>query len=977
MEKILEKAENFVDHYRKLEKDMNELQSEFQVLKRRKVDINSRIETEVRLGQVVKEEVKGWLEDVQKMEEDIQDVEERVHSVSRYNRINLDILVREKIEEVKRIRERGNFTEGLVIERARAPGLIFPPEILAGSSKDEIWKNLTGNEVGMMGVCGIGGAGKTTIMKQINNDLLREGRFQEVIWVVVSYPCNVFELQKKIVDAMGQKIQADEETSRAAELTKIMGSRSFVLILDDVWEKYSLEEVGIPKPTVQNGSKVVITSRSVDVCNFWGCKIVKVQPLSPNESLNLFLDKVGLDVLKVEGLGEILNSIVKECNGLPLAIIVIAGSMRGIYDIAEWRTMLDDLQHCVENVEGMEDKIFARLKLSYDRLPEQEIQQCFLYCSLFQEDCEFSRKELIEGWIDEGLIDKPGRQKAYDRGHRFLNKLERNYLLEKTRRLHFVDAMELSNAEAFKHDVEKSRRLYGVDVFKMHDVVRDMAINSIGPGFGYMVKAGRKLTEVPNESGWVGDLKKVSLMDNYISEIPDGLTPNCLLLSTLILSKNNNLSKISSSFFEDMAGLKVLDLSNTRIEALPESISNLVNLSALRLRKCEKLKDLPSLANLRALKKLDLHKAGIEVVPQGLEMLVSIEYLDLFCEDLKEIPTGILPSLSSLQYLGISIAKGINLEEVARLSKLESLKCTMKGIQDFNDFVNKLKSLTAYELRLTTKDEHFSCVRFPDEYQRNLYISRFELGVECIVLPDKLEVLWIELCKSMKNMRCRLNKVVLLEDATELRRCSIASIERIDCLVELDSSSSSSCRPVLDKLEWLRLHFLPGLCELVRVEGVATPWHVFSNLKRLEIRSCHQMRKLLPLELLQALQNIEEIHVEYCQQMEEIIALSGEFTFPKLRELWLWDLPQLKRICSAEGVMVCDSIEKIAINFCGELKRIPLQLPLDNGQPSPPPFLRTIRIVEELKDWWESVVELDQPNAKNILQRYLEFYQWR
>ncbi|GLT30887.1 hypothetical protein SLA2020_056660 [Shorea laevis] len=110
--------------------------------------------------------------------------------------------------------------------------------------------------------------------------------------------------------------------------------------------------------------------------------------------------------------------------------------------------------------------------------------------------------------------------------------------------------------------------------------------------------------------------------------------------------------------------------------------------------------------------------------------------------------------------------------------------------------------------------------------------------------------------------------------------------------------------------------------------------------------------------------------------MEEIIASSDsdassdKFTFPKLRILHLWYLPQLKSICSAKGVMVCDSIEEIRIWRCRELKRIPVQLPLlDNGQPSPPPRLKKIEIDEESKEWWESV-EWDH---KNLLQPFLKY----
>ncbi|GKV44739.1 hypothetical protein SLEP1_g51898 [Rubroshorea leprosula] len=848
--------------------------------------------------------------------------------------------------------------------------MVIPTENLEGeiSTKDEIWEHLMGNKVGMIGVCGIGGVGKTTIMKHVNNELLEGDRFQKVIWVTVSYPLNVCELQKKIALAMDKKLPEDEEEMmRAGKLMDIMGRVRFVLILDDVWEKFSLTDVGIPEPTLQNGCKVVITSRSADVCNFMGCEIVKVQLLSSGESLNLFLNRVGRDALQVAGLEEILKLIVEECAGLPLAIVVIAGCMRGEKDIIEWRNALYELRQCVNSVRVKEDMVFRRLKFSYDRLGSLRIQKCFLYCSLFREDYEFSRKEMIEGWIDEGLIDQSGRrQEVYDRGHVFLNRLEKNCLLEKT-------------VDRFANEVR----------FKMHDVVRDMAIKSIDPEVRYMVKAGMKLSKVPNEHDWAIDLNKVSLMANYISEIPVGLTPKCPLLSTLILSNNLNLSEIPNSFFEGMVGLKVLDLSDTGIEALPDSISNLVNLSALRLRKCKMLKYLPSLAKLRALKKLDLPKAGIEVVPQGMEMLVSLEHRDLFCQNLKEIPTAILPSLSSLQCLVISIAKGmINLEEGARLSKLESLECEMEAIQDFNYLVNKSKdfeSLTAYNLQLRIDKQDMVYVS-GDKYQHKVLIAECEIGEECIVLPDTLEDLWIAKCKNMKNMRCSLNKKVLLENATELRSCSIEDCKGIECIVELDSSSSSLCCPVLDKLEKLTLNDLPNLSVLVRGEGVATSPQAFSNLKELFISECSGMRKLLSLELLQGLQNLEVLHVCNCKQTEEIIASSDlnasssdkfTFTCPKLRRFFLEDLPQLKSICNDKGVMVCDSIEEISIDECPELKRIPVQLPLlDNGQPSPPPRLREIKIFKESKEWWESVVEWDHPNAKNILQPFLKFIEW-
>ncbi|GKV33671.1 hypothetical protein SLEP1_g42147 [Rubroshorea leprosula] len=938
-----------------------------EALNRRKEDINSSAQSEALWGKEVKHEVQGWLKRVQEINDEVQAIQEKIERVKWYSRGHLGKLVCKKIEVVKKFREQGSFPDGLVIDKLPSRGIIMSIDNVVGedSVKEKIWGYLVGNEVRKIGVCGIGGVGKTTIMKHINNELVREAKFDKVIWVTVSYPLNVIKLQENIARAIAgddrQRLpEGEDKERRAAKLMSVMGNISHVLILDDVWEKFSLSEVGIPEPTIQSRSKIVITSRSVDVCQKMGCEIVKVEPLSFQESLNLFSDKVGAHLLQVPNLEGILKLIVKECGGLPLAIVVIAESMRGEDDVNVWNNALTELRGRVKSVDGSDEKIFERLTFSYDRLNSFEIQNCFLYCSLFPEDYPFLREELIEGWIDEGLIDGlPSRKAAYERGHAFLNRLVKNCLLEKN-----VDSLR----EVLKtHDVVRAT-VQRIDIFKMHDVVRDMAIKSIGPRLGYMVKAGMKLIEVPDERGWGKDLQKVSLMANHISKIPLGLSPKCPTLSTLIFSDNHNLSKITESFFKGMPELKVLDLSRTSIQALPNSISNLESLSSLRLRSCRKLMYLPSLEKLRTLKKLDLHRTSIMVVPQGMEKLISLEYLDLTdCKNLEEIPVGVLSNLPNLQYLLVYGELKIKVEEVAILNKLETFEGVFDEIQGFYYFVKSQDFQILTDYRIVIGAQLDRSTEFINQKKPSVHISNCNIGGECIVLPNNLEQLWIRQCKSMKSS---LNKTAFLEKATELSSCHIKDCEDMECVLDLDSSSCVA----LDKLEMLDLRELPNLSVLVRVEGVATPPSVFSNLKSLSIENCSRITKLFPIELLQALQNLEDICVYECLQMEEIIASSDsnassdKFTFPKLCRFILGNLPQLKSICSAKGFMVCDSIEEIWIIGCPELKRMPVQLPLlDNGQPSPPPRLREI-IIDESKEWWESV-EWDH---KYLLQPFLK-----
>ncbi|GKV44987.1 hypothetical protein SLEP1_g52122 [Rubroshorea leprosula] len=626
---------------------------------------------------MVREEVQEWLEDARKVIEiEMPDIEEQVQNVSNLSRGNLGRRVHQKIQDVREIYDRGSFPEGLVIERPPLVGTSLPIENLVGEVglKETIWEYLRSREVGMIGVCGIGGVGKTTVMKHINNKLPNEPiGFTKIIWVTVSQSLSVVKLQNDIARKMDRSLPKDgDELEQASRLMEIMKTEKFALILDDVWDKFTLHRVGIPEPTIENGCKIVITSRTVDVCNYLRCQIVKVPPLPQQESLNLFLDKVGHDILLIPTLENILKHMVAECAGLPLAIVVIAGSMRGVRDIREWRSALRQLRRCVVGTEkDSEDEIFKRLKFSYDRLTNSSIQECFLYCSLYPEGSVIQRANLIEGWICEGLVEKLGsRREMHDRGHEILNRLENNCLLE------------------------EGDDGYGEGV-KMHDVVRDMAlrVKSTGPS-KFMVKAKMRLTEIPEKDEWTEDLDKVSLMDNEISYIPINMFPKCLMLSTLILKGNAKLKQIPKCFLANMPLLKFLDLSYTGIKALPNSICSLKNLTALILHACESLKRMPSLSKLKALKKLDLAEAGFCVAPEGIEMLENLEnleYLDLSAPKLK-VPRGKISKLFRLQYLRKNpiFSTDIRAEEVARLKMLECFEGIFDQLKDLSSFVSEL-----------------------------------------------------------------------------------------------------------------------------------------------------------------------------------------------------------------------------------------------------------------------------------------------
>ena len=261
---------------------------------------------------------------------------------------------------------------------------------------------------------GIGGVGKTTLLQKINNEYFgTRDDFDVVIWIVVSKAVSIEKIQDVIINKFGtpdERWKRWSKEEKAAEIFKLLKSKKFAILLDDMWERLDLSEVGIPHLNDQTKSKLLLTTRSERVCDDMEVdKRLKVECLTPDEAFSLFCDKVGENTMNSHpDIRRLAKIAVEECRGLPLALIIIGRSMASRKMPRDWELAIQVLKSYPSKFSGMGDQVFPILKFSYDHLDNDNIKSCFLYCSIFPEDHNIWNEDLINLWIGEGFLDKFG-----------------------------------------------------------------------------------------------------------------------------------------------------------------------------------------------------------------------------------------------------------------------------------------------------------------------------------------------------------------------------------------------------------------------------------------------------------------------------------------------------------------------------------------------------------------------------------------
>ncbi|MFQ6641250.1 hypothetical protein Gotur_016729 [Gossypium turneri] len=199
------KLNDYVINYGRIRDDLN--------CKKKDIELQLKAELLSPGGKKPMQGVENWLKVAEEMIAEAQDVENKVRNGRYLCRAWNGKLVDEKIREMKEFLGKApNASEALAMDGPSAGLPLLTSELVGeGAVRNEIWACLMQKEVSKIGIWGMGGVGKTTIMKHIHNDLLEQQRFERVIWVTISKEFTVMKVQDNIASALGWKEFLDEE----------------------------------------------------------------------------------------------------------------------------------------------------------------------------------------------------------------------------------------------------------------------------------------------------------------------------------------------------------------------------------------------------------------------------------------------------------------------------------------------------------------------------------------------------------------------------------------------------------------------------------------------------------------------------------------------------------------------------------------------------------------------------------------------
>ncbi|KAL6343081.1 hypothetical protein AAG906_017893 [Vitis piasezkii] len=589
------------------------------------------------------------------------------------------------------------------------------------------------NKVRVIGICGTGGVGKTTIAKAIYNEIscqydgssfLRNMRERS--------KGDILQLQQELLHGIlrGNFFKINNVDEGISMIKRCLSSNRVLIIFDDVDELKQLEYLAEEKDWFQAKSTIIITSRDKHVLAQYGVDIpYEVSKLNKEEAIELFSLWAFKQNHPKEVYKNLSYNIIDYANGLPLALKVLGASLFG-KKISEWESAMCKLKiiphmeiHNVlrisfDGLDGVDKGIFLDVacffkgddKYFVSRIlgphAKHGITTLDDRCLITVSKNRLDMHDLIQqmGWeiIRQECPKDPGRRSRLWDSNAY-HVLIRNMGTQAIEGL-FLDRCKFNPSQL---TMESFKEMNKLRLLKIHNPRRKLFLENHLPRdfefssyeLRYLHWDGYPLESLPMNFH-AKNLVELSLRDSNIKQVWRG---NKLHDKLRVIDLSHSVHLIRIPDLSSVPNLEILTLEGcVNLELLPRGIYKLKHLQTLSCNGCSKLERFPEImANMRKLRVLDLSGTAIMDLPSSITHLNGLQTLLLQeCLKLHQISNHIC-HLSSLKVLDLghcNIMEGGIPSDICHLSSLQKLNLERGHFSSIPPTINQLSRLKALNL---------------------------------------------------------------------------------------------------------------------------------------------------------------------------------------------------------------------------------------------------------------------------------------